>query len=34
MSQPILAAIQALTGELERQPALLERVKKKMALCS
>ena len=33
MSQPILAAIQALTGELERQPALLERVKKKMALC-
>ena len=31
MSQPILATIQALTGELERQPALLERVKKKMA---
>ena len=33
MSQPILAAIQALTGELERQPALLARVKKKMASC-
>jgi len=33
MSQPILAAIQALTGELERQPALLERVKEKMAGC-
>lgn len=33
MSQPILAAIQALTGELERQPALLARVKKKMARC-
>ena len=31
MSQPILAAIQALTLELRRQPALLERVKKKMA---
>ena len=34
MSQPILAAIQALTLVLKRQPALLERVKKKMAGCS
>lgn len=33
MSQPILSVIQALTGELGRQPAMLERVKKKMAGC-
>ena len=34
MSQPILAAIQALTLELKRQPTLLERVKKKIVGCS
>ncbi len=34
MCQPILSVIQALTGELGRQPALLERVKKKIAGCA